>query len=287
MFAIGIDIGGTNTRIGLVTEEGALTEVKLIPTDKAISPKEFLDKIVDECSPFLSRARGIGIGIAGQAESGILHFAPNLNWRNIPIAEMIQKPTNLPVFIENDVRAALWGEWICGAGKGYRDLLMLSLGTGLGGAIISNNQMITGDRSAAGEIGHLCIDYKGRKCTCGSYGCLEAYVGGWAIEKIAEGLSPKEVFVRGAEGDPMCSEIVQEVVEALSAGIASILNILNPHCIILGGGILTSHSEIIERVKLGVAEKALKITTENLIWKKEEIKYPGVIGSALFALKKL
>ena len=287
MFAIGIDIGGTNTRIGLVSSEGALIEHKVIPTDKQLAPEEFLHHLIHECSPFIKQAQAIGIGIAGQSENGFLYFSPNLNWHQTPLTEIIGHRTKLPVIVENDVRAALWGEWVCGAGKGYEDILFLSLGTGLGGAIVSGNRMVLGDRSAAGEIGHLCIDFHGRKCTCGAYGCLEAYVGGWAIRKEAEGLSPKEVFAKASQGDSRCADIVKDVVDALAAGVSSLLNVLNPRCVIFGGGIFVSHPELVERVKEGVVGRALAVETESLVWKKQEIQHPGVIGSALCAMKFL
>lgn len=287
MFAIGIDIGGTNTRIGLVSADGTLLEHKVIPTNLELPPQNVLDHLINECSPFLKQARAIGIGIAGQTEKGFLHFAPNLNWRNIPIREIITNKSGLPAIIENDVRAALWGEWNCGAGKGCGDLLFVSLGTGFGGAIVSGNRMITGDRSAAGEIGHLCIDKNGPRCSCGANGCLEAYVGGWAIEKESGGLSASEVFTLAKNNDPQCKEITQNVVIALSAGITSLLNILNPRCIIFGGGIFMAHLELIEQIKANVVGMALKIETESLEWKKQQLTYPGVVGSALYAMHRL
>lgn len=281
MFAIGIDIGGTNTRIGLVKENGALIKIKEILTDLSLPPELFLKILAHECAPFLKEATSVGICIAGQTEKGYLHFAPNINWRAIEIGNFFCKLVDRPVTVENDVRAALIAESICGAGKASSNLLMLSLGTGLGGAILSNRTLITGQRGSAGEIGHICIDFNGRECTCGGRGCLEAYVGGWAIRKQSGGLSPENVFAQAKKGNVDCQKIVNEVIVALGAGVGTLVNLLNPEKIIYSGGILQAHPEIIKPIQEQVRKRALEVATEHLEWKRGELEYPGVIGSAL------
>lgn len=284
MFAIGIDIGGTNTRVGVVKSSGELHAFKEIPTNLSLAPAQFLKIITEECHSFLQDASAIGIGIAGQTENGFLHFAPNLQWKNIAIGKLFHELTGLPVLVENDVRAALYGESICGAGKDCDNLLLISLGTGLGGAVISNGQLLRGDRGSAAEIGHLCIDFNGHPCTCGSNGCLEAYVGGWAIQKNSAGLSPAQVFQRAKIGDPHCLKIIKEVNLALGAGVASLLNIFNPRRVIYSGGIFQAHPELVESMKVEAKKRALAIPTGHLEWRQGELEHPGVIGSALAAL---
>jgi len=287
MLAIGIDIGGTHTRIGLVSKDGTLVKIKEIPTDLSLNPDAFFKKLTKEMAPFLEKASSLGIGIAGQIEEGYLHFAPNLNWRNIPIKETLHALTGLKVTVENDVRAALIGEWNSGAGRGYNDVILLSLGTGLGGAFISGGTLIRGANHAAGEVGHLCIDFNGPKCSCGSHGCLEAYAGGWAIAKRAKGLAAAKVFEKAKAGEAEYAAIVEEATRALGAGVGSLLNLLNPRCIIFTGGIFTAHLSLIENIKKEAQKIALPIEFQKVEWKMGALEYPGVIGSALasFPLK--
>lgn len=285
MFAIGIDIGGTNTRIGLVKENGALLQVKHIPTDLTLPPELFLKILIHEAHPFLKDTSAIGIGIAGQTDGNHLYFAPNLGWKNIDIGDIVAQLAQRPVIVENDVRAALAAEAVCGAGRGCENILMLALGTGLGGAAITNGTLLRGSRGAACEIGHLCIDFNGRTCTCGGRGCLEAYVGGWAIKKASGGKPPEQVFSEAKNGNENCQKIINEVIVALGAGIASLLNLLNPERVIYTGGVFEGHPEIIPSVQAEVQKQALPIATDHVEWKAGELEHSGVIGSALEAMK--
>jgi glucokinase len=285
MFAIGIDIGGTNTRVGLVKESGALLQVKHIPTDLTLPAELFLKLLLHEAHPFLKDASAIGIGIAGQTDGNHLYFAPNLGWKNIDIGDIVAQMTRRPVIVENDVRAGLIAEAACGAGRECDNLLMLALGTGLGGAAITNGTLLRGSRGAACEVGHLCIDFNGRECTCGGRGCLEAYVGGWAITKAAGGTPPEEVFAEAKKGNEVCQKLVNEVIVALGAGVASLLNLLNPEKVIYTGGIFEGHPELVPSVLAEAQKRALPIAVDHVEWKPGELEHSGVIGSALEAIK--
>jgi glucokinase len=167
---------------------------------------------------------------------------------------------------------------------GYDDILMLSLGTGIGGAAVSGGKLVRGSRSSACEFGHVSVEIDGLPCTCGSKGCLEAYAGGWAITKQAGGIPAEKVFTKAHNGDVSCAAIIDKAIKALGAATASLINAFNPRCVIFAGGITEGHPELVEYVKNEAVSRALKIESERLDWKIGTLRYPGVIGSALSAL---
>ncbi len=285
MFAIGIDIGGTNTRVGLVSDNGVLQEIRQFPTDSTLLPELFFELIMQQARPFFEKASAIGVAIAGQTDKNRLLFAPNLKWKNVDIAHIIKQYTKLPVTVENDVRASLIAETAFGAGKDSKNVLLLALGTGLGGAAIINGTLLLGSRGTACEVGHLCINPEGRACSCGGRGCLEAYVGGWAIQKESGGLSPEVVFAEAKKGNENCQKIINEVIVTLGAGVASLLNLLNPEVVIFTGGILSKHPDIITSVRAEAEKRALPTATQQVEWRTGTLEHSGVIGSALKAMR--
>lgn len=286
MFAIGIDIGGTKTRIGLVEKTGNVVDWVEIPTDLTAPPEVFIRDLFNLCSPFLKKASSIGIGIAGQTENGILHSAPNLGWKNVDLLSLVRQHTPLPLYLDNDVRMALYGEWRLGAGKGIDNLLMIALGTGLGGAAIVNGTVLKGAHHSAGELGHTSVHFLGRECTCGNLGCVEAYAGGWALQKFSGGLSPEEVFRRAERGNVPCAALIDEAAKALSSGMASFLNIFNPQRILFAGSIFLSQPLFLARVMQETESKALPTATKDLDWRPAVLSHPAVIGAALASAVK-
>ncbi len=144
---------------------------------------------VTDCMADLEHeGQALGIGVAGQVEAstGIVKYGTNLGWRDVPLKSELEKALGIPVVVTNDVRAALWGEWRHGAGKGVDDLVVLFVGTGIGGGVVSGGQVVEGCTNTAGELGHTTIVVDGRKCHCPNHGCLEAYAGGWAIAERAQ-----------------------------------------------------------------------------------------------------
>jgi len=197
--------------------------------------------------------------VAGQVDprSGAVRFSPNLGWRDEPFGEDLRRALGVPVVVTNDVRAATWGEWLHGAGKGIDDLVCLFVGTGVGGGVVSGGRVLVGCTNTAGELGHLAVALQGPPCRCGNRGCLEALAGGWAIAQRAKRGSPPTlrrlfparegrgaagevsaaVVAQGQEaGDPLARQIIDEAVEALVAGMVSLVNAFNPCRFILGGG---------------------------------------------------
>lgn len=310
MVNLGIDLGGTKTDIGIVDSSGKILNRELIKTSKE-SPEAVVRDILHTIKNLQHPDRpiqSIGIGMAGQIhdKTGTVLFAPNLGWRDFPLGKEIEKALNLPVHITNDVRAAAYGEWLYGAGKGCQDLICLFVGTGIGSGIVSSGRMLTGSSNAAGEVGHMTLDIHGPLCSCGNRGCFEALASGSAIARRAkelisydshdgkklldligidvETITARHIFEAYRFHSPIAVRVVEEVKEALIAGVAGLVNAFNPEKVILGGGVITGFPELIEVIRNGVPKRALKAAVEHLEVVQGQLKGDaGVVGAAAFA----
>jgi len=262
--AIGVDVGGTTMAAGLVGADGEVLAHLQAPTHGR-GPGAALETLLDLLGTLEGTARirglqiaGVGIGVPGtvDAESGTIgvdiHYVPDL--ASMPLAGMLSARLGLPVFVDNDVNVLALGEWMFGAGKGARSLVVLALGTGVGGGIILGGVLHRGAGGFGGELGHVPIDFEGRPCICGGRGCLKAYVSGTDIaiqgrERIKREVSAAEVFELAAAGDPAAREIVGEVCRALGAGLAVIVNGLNPERLLLAGSVAKSLKPMERRVR--------------------------------------
>jgi glucokinase len=316
LYAIGVDLGGTKIEVALVNSKGQASNNVKIPTAVHKGPEVIADDIVSIVNTLKNIARdqivGIGIGVPGQvsAQDGIVRFAPNLKWENVPFQQELMRKTNLPVAITNDVRAATWGEWLHGSGKGSKDIVCLFVGTGIGSGIVSGGQMLQGFNNSAGEWGHTIIQMDGPLCTCGSKGCFEALASGWAIARKAqqlikenheagknllekaegkiENVTTKMVVDAYHEKDLLAEEIVVGMFHALTVGCINIANALNPERLILGGGVLSGLAEAIDHVSEGVKKYALKSASQDLqIMRTKLTQNAGVIGAGTLAWKTL
>ncbi|PVX24290.1 MAG: ROK family protein, partial [Candidatus Bathyarchaeum sp.] len=188
---LGVDLGGTKVNVALVDANGRLLHARNSLIHASKEPNRVIADIhagVDTClSKTGLKAQALGIGVAAQVDqNGVVIASPNLGWRNFPLKKELEKQFSMPVLVTNDVRAATWGEWRYGSGKGVDDLAVLFVGTGIGGGIISGGKVLFGCSNAGGELGHITLVYDGRKCRCPNRGCLEAYAGGWAIAERAQ-----------------------------------------------------------------------------------------------------
>lgn len=187
-FAIGVDLGGTKIEIAIVDEDGCIQDKQRFPTNSHGGYNMVLDSIANPIKEMCLQNNklkviAVGIGVAGQIEkeTGIVKYAPNLQWHNVALQKDLKKKIAIPVSVCNDVKAATLGEWIYGAGKDCDDVLCVFIGTGIGGGIIIDGKIMEGSNNTAGEIGHITIDLHGPVCHCGNRGCFEALAGGWAI----------------------------------------------------------------------------------------------------------
>jgi glucokinase len=307
-WSIGIDIGGTKISIAQVNAAGKIVKKILLNTNVVDGAKAIEREIIHAVESLVKDTEnapvGIGIGVAGQVnpETGLVYFAPNLNWHNVPLKSDLESALKLPVIVTDDVRAITYGEWRYGAGQNCNDFICLFVGTGIGGGIVSRGQFLTGSSNTAGEFGHITIDYKGRCCTCGNQGCFEAIAGGWAIAlraqeavkkdpkegrrilELAKGdlglISAKTVSEAFMEGDQLAKKIFAETEEALIAGTVSIVNGLNPQRIILGSGIIQGNPWLVKAIDKGVRDRALKAACLKLeIVSSSLFSDAGVIGA--------
>lgn len=306
---LGIDLGGTKIDIGVVDSQGKILRRELIKTSKQ-GPEAVLKDIqaaVEKLQSPENKITAAGVGMAGQIdrETGLVYFAPNLKWKDFPLGEKLQTNLGIPVKVMNDVRAAAWAEWLYGAGKGCDDLICLFVGTGIGAGIVSGGKMLTGSRNAAGEVGHMTIDLNGPLCSCGNKGCFEALAGGWAIAKRAkevitydsvegkklldltggtiEDITARSVFEAYHRKSGIAVKVIEEVKEALIAGVSALVHAFNPAKVILGGGIITGAPFLIESIRQGLPKRGLKTNVESVEVVQAQLQGDaGVIGAATF-----
>ncbi len=313
-WAVGVDLGGTKIEVARVDSAGRLHQRLRRPTNVKEGPEAVKREIVDlvrELQKVADSAPiGVGIGLAGQIDpdEGVVIFAPNLYWHNVPFQADLKRALELPVAITNDVRAVAWGEWLHGAGEGCNDLVCLFVGTGIGGGIVSGGRMLTGCSNTAGELGHITIDLNGPPCTCGQRGCLEALAGGWAIEKIAQeavalepssgavlmelaggtpgGITAKTVAEGVHAGDLLSLRLIERAAQALIAGCTSIVNAFNPCRLILGGGVIEGLPQLVGQIDQGMRKRALPAATKSLqILPAKLGSDAGVVGAATLAFQ--
>lgn len=244
--AMGIDVGGSKIRGGIVDNDGTLRSVREISTEADKGASHVLARILFIIKELWQpEIIGVGIGTAGQVSfEGTIIGATNViqGWSGLPLRELIEREIKLPVQVVNDVQAMALGELYFGEGKGVHHYLCLALGTGVGGAIVVNRKIFRGTTGAAGEIGHLVIHRNGRSCPCGRKGCLEAYVSGTALmksyeEKTGHQLKASEIIRNSVLGKGVEAEIVKDFLGDLADALASLVYLFDPEKIILGGGL--------------------------------------------------
>lgn len=265
---VGVDLGGTTTKLAFVNLDGEIQYKWEIPTDNSnqghnitANIAKAIDEKLTELGYVKTQLLGIGMGAPGPVDykAGVILNVVNLGWEdNYPLRERLEAATSLPVLIENDANCAALGEMWNGAGKGTKDLVCITLGTGVGGGVIANGNIVQGVNGAAGEIGHITsIPYGGAPCNCGKTGCLETIASATGIVRIAteelakgEGngelaakysekgsITAKDVFDSARNGDILAEKVVNEVAFHLGFAAANIANTLNPEKIVFGGGV--------------------------------------------------
>lgn len=256
---IGVDLGGTRTKIGVV-EDGKVLEDIMVNTPVSEGYTAVLQKITEGADTLLKRYPEItkaGMGVPGllDTKKGVVCYSNNFRWENVPFVEDMQKCLPLKIKIANDAQCAALGEALYGAGKGYGRVALFTLGTGVGGGFVKDGHIET-DRygSMAYIFGHAVVDARGRFCNCGRQGCLEAYASAGAVARMSEGLyeknqSAKDIFKAAKKDDPRASRIVEEFLQYLSVGAVNIANILRPEVIVIGGGMSASADMILPRVE--------------------------------------
>lgn len=319
---VGVDLGGTNIVVGVLPVSGGdVLALRTMPTESHRGAKFVVDRMVamieESIAEVLSRHggsredfAGVGIGSPGPLDraTGTVINTPNLGWRNFPLRDLISNAVGLPATLDNDGNCAIFGEWWLGAGRDVDTLVGLTLGTGIGGAIILNGEIFHGVSDVAGEIGHMTIDSTGRKCKCGNYGCLEAYASGPAIaaravegiEAGAESMLSDMVGGRLGEitaatvyeavvlGDLYANEVMRETAKFLGTGVANIINILNPAMVVIAGGVTRAGDHLFVPLRAEVRRRAFRSAEEACQIVPAQLPgRAGVIGAAAVFKKEV
>lgn len=259
MYKFGVDVGGTTVKIGLFSGDGKLEEKYEIATDKSDQGAHIIEHIAAKLEEIIAKksygildCMGVGIGLPGPVDRGMILGCVNLGWGIFSIVEEFSKAFhNVPVYAGNDANIAALGEYVAGAGKGMKNMIMVTLGTGVGGGIIIDGRILEGANGGAGEIGHIPVNPQEQDtCGCGKKGCLEQYASATGIVRIAEklrkengntalpaGCTAKQVFDYAKEGDELAMQAVEELGRYIGLALASCACVLNPEGIVIGGGV--------------------------------------------------
>lgn len=295
-YIIGVDLGGTKISVGATDTEGqgmyGLHSEPTLPEEGATSVINRISRMVLQTMSETMRETGadrkyflgVGVGAPGPLDrkKGVVIVTPNLGWKDVPLRDMISSLTKLPVSLDNDANCATYGEWWTGAARGEKNVIGVTIGTGIGGGLILNGELYHGASDVAGEIGHTTIEQNGRRCGCGNYGCLEAYASGPAIaDRAREALSDdldsilpalaggdaamitaQTVYAAAAEGDAIAREVVRDTARYLGTGIASLLNIFNPGVVVIAGGVTQAGDALFEPLRVEVRKRAFRPAVE-------------------------
>lgn len=306
MHTIGIDIGGTKIAGALVDEHGAILRELRVATP-VNDPSALVDAVVGVVTELRAEheVSAVGVAMAGfiDHQQANVIYGTNFGWKNFPLKSEIEAKLDIPVIIENDANAAGWAEYRFGAGRGYRHMVMLTLGTGVGGAIIVDGKMLRGGFGVAGELGHMRVVPNGIACGCGQRGCIESYASGTALLRTAKELvasgdpaghrlaeiteqagefTGAQVYQALVEGDPGAIKLLNDLADWLGQAIASLSAILDPEIVVIGGGVSQAGDLLLEPIRESFRKHApaggfrpeLKITTA------EFVNDAGVVGAA-------
>ena len=296
-FIVGVDLGGTNIVVGALSSDGTRQiGMRSEPTRAedgadgvirrmADMVESSIKAVIDETNCTRSDIRGIGIGAPGplDRERGVVLLTPNLGWTDVPLRDRMMELTGLPASLDNDANCATYGEWWIGAARGARNVIGMTIGTGIGGGLIFDGRLYHGTHDVAGEIGHTTIDQNGRRCGCGNYGCLEAYASGPAIaERAREALTfddnsilaqlvngdraaitAQVVYDAATRGDMVAREVVRDTARFLGTGIANLLNILNPEVVVIAGGVTQAGDALFIPLRAEVRRRAFKPAVDS------------------------
>ena len=312
-YAIGIDIGGTSIKYSLVGEDGSILKKEAIRIDKKITGEETITRLGKAVNQYIAtlgqKIEGIGVGCPGAINStaGICDYSSNLHWKNLPIVFMLSQITGLPVKMANDANVAALGEYAFGVAKGYRNVVLVTLGTGVGGGLVLDGHLFEGKDGKGAELGHMIIEENGRECSCGMKGCLEAYASVTALAKatreamekhpetklidyaVSKGgrIDGRTAFETAKLGDPVAIAVREDYLDHLATGLINFCNIFRPDIILLSGGLSNQKEELTEPLRERLAAKhfGFERTPEVLVKVASLGDLAGIYGAAALILK--
>ena len=312
---LGIDIGGTNIKIALIDKKGRIKAKKTFPTADFKGNRALIERITGETKKLLAEYGvvkkdiiGVGVGAPGAVDirSGTVHYLTNVpDWSEVPLGNILKNKLGLLTFVDNDVNVMALGELFFGSGIGAKNMLCVTLGTGVGGGLILEGRLYRGSSYAAGEFGHVPINITGPRCNCGSWACVEAYVGNnyivrdvitqikkgekTLIKKLVNGKLSKitpEIISRAARaGDRFAKEIWRDVGNKVGTGLAGVVNLLNVEKIVIGGGVAEAGKILFDSIKKTIAARAMKLPAKTVKVVKAKLRRDaGLIGAAALVL---
>ncbi len=278
-YIIGIDVGGTNVKLGLIDPRGdVVSRLSFSTRNFSATPEKLTAAICEAVGALLRKERvlkasviGVGVGLPGliDVKNGIVRILPNIpGWKDVPLKKVMEKKLGLCVQLENDVNMITLGEWKYGAGKGLTDVLFITLGTGVGGGLILNGDIYRGPGFAAGEIGHEPLNEKGPECGCGGWGCFERYVGNKELQHAAAKLfkehdiTLEDVYQKAVEGKKKALKFWDMVGEQVGNGLIGPVNLLNPQAIVIGGGVSRSFAFLEPAIARTLRRRAMRTQAE-------------------------
>ena len=305
---IGIDVGGTNLKAGLVDQSGTILAVERTPLDFR-GPESFADTLASLAKAVMASGGAaaqdveyVGIGIPGAVAGGDILYTANIPMKNVPLEKLFRQHLDLPVLLGNDADCAAVGEWSCGVGRGTKHFIVITLGTGVGGGMILNGKLYSGC-GAGGEVGHIVIKQDGVPCNCGRRGCWEAYASATgliretkeAMEQHPEsalhavaaangGVEGRTAFQAAEQGDETALAVCRAYAEYLAAGLTNLVNILHPEAVALGGGVAAAPEHLLlEPVREIVARECYARHVDQVprIIRAELGNDAGIIGAAM------
>lgn len=269
--AIGVDLGGTNLKVGLVDSLGRILASRSYPTQGEKGPDHFVNAVGNLVESLLGESKtrresivGAGVGSPGPLDlkRGVLLKTANLSWTNVPLRDLLASRLQMPVFVENDANAAAFGEYWCGREAGHRNMVLLTLGTGVGAGIVLDGQVLHGHFDNAGELGHMIVAPNGLLCGCGQRGCLEAYASASAVARrhrqavesaeassLGNDVSSKGIAEAARTGDKLCHRLWDEACFYLAVACINIQHAYNPEVVLLGGGMADAGDFLLDRVR--------------------------------------
>ncbi|HHW90077.1 MAG TPA: ROK family protein [Clostridiales bacterium] len=317
MYYIGVDIGGTNIKTGVVDKQGNILKKHSFPTLSSRPYQEIVQdinlaitKLLNDLGIKKEQIQAIGIGSPGSVDSktGVIIYSNNIQWKNVSLGSELTRLTGLPTYVHNDANAAAMGEWMFGAGKGYKDIVLITIGTGIGGGVVINGDLLEGNYSAGAEIGHTRLGGKGNLCTCGRTDCFETYASATALIRMTKQAMQdnpdskmwdyvngdinktggRTAFECAKAGDSAAQKVIDEYIYYLGEGIANMANIFRPDIIILGGGVCAQGESLTKPLQKhldkNIYAKDLLPTVQIITAKLGNDA--GIIGAAALGINK-
>lgn len=298
-YIIGIDLGGTNLRIGFFTQKYQLRAKRFFVTGGFQTKEKLIQAIMDavktmieQCGIKKKKLLGLGVGFPGPVDyrKGIVHFLPNIpGWKDVPIKKILEKKLGINVFVDNDANLMCLAEYKMGAARGFKNIVCITLGTGVGGGVIIEGKLYRGATHAAGEIGHIPVNETGPRCNCGGRACLESYVGNRRLRAGAEKIFRKKISLEDLSrlagcGNRKAGQFWKEIGEKIGLALSGVINLLNPDCIIIGGGVSKAGGLLFQSIRETIRKRAMAVQAGHVkVLRAKLIDDGGMVGAAVLA----